>query len=313
MVDTNEYNEKKKYLLDLHIHTSNSDAEESPDVVIEKAKEAGLSLIAITDHNKFTFTTCKEVDGMLVIPGIEFSTEYYVLTRNETTEIHIVGIFPDGVNELDFEDVFEDIGSGKEEYVTAILEDLATRGICITMEEVYGVKRKCEHVGRHQIAEILVNKGIEPNIDSAYDHQIGNFSPYYIPSTRYIHYATMDIVIKKILECGGIPCLAHPYGYMFNEEEIEQLIKHFKEVAGEKAAMEVFYERYLSDSSRMNFLRKMQKKYKILTSCGSDRHRPNQSFATGGNKKIIDDMLFVLGSNIKLDDFVGGIKNNRHL
>lgn len=302
MIDNNEYNEKKKYLFDFHIHTSNSDGEESPDVVIEKAKAVGLSLIAITDHNRFTFTTCKEVEGMLVIPGIEFSTEYYVPTRNETTEIHIVGIFPAGVNESDFQDIFEGIGIGKEEYVAAILENLATRGIYITMKEVYGVERKCERVGRHQIAEILVQKGIEPDIDSAYDHQIGNFSPYYIPSTRYIHYAAMDSVIKKILECGGIPCLAHPYGYMFNEEEIEQLIKHFKEVAGEKAAMEVFYERYLLDSSRMYFLRKMQEKYKILASCGSDRHRPNQPFATGGNKKIIDDMLSVLRSSIKLDD-----------
>lgn len=63
MVNINEHKEEK-YLLDLHIHTSNSDGEESPDVVIQKAKEAGLSLIAITDHNKFTFTTCKEIDGM---------------------------------------------------------------------------------------------------------------------------------------------------------------------------------------------------------------------------------------------------------
>lgn len=186
MIDHNEYNEKKKYLFDFHIHTSNSDGEESPDVVIEKAKAVGLSLIAITDHNRFTFTTCKEVGGMLVIPGIEFSTEYYVPTRNETTEIHIVGIFLAGVNESDFQDIFEGIGTGKEEYVAAILEDLATRGIYITMEEVYSVERKCEHVGRHQIAEILVKKEIESDIDSAYNHQIGNFSPYYIPSRTII-------------------------------------------------------------------------------------------------------------------------------
>lgn len=301
MVNINEHKEEK-YLLDLYIHTSNSDGEESPDVVIQKAKEAGLSLIAITDHNKFTFTTCKEIDGMQIIPGIEFSTEYYVPTRNETTEIHIVGIFPYGVNASDFEDFFKGIGVGKEEYVEAILADLATRGIYITMEEVYNVERKCEHIGRHQIADILVNRGIEQDIDSAYDHQIGNFSPHYIPSTRYIHYATIDAVIKKIVECRRIPCFAHPYRYMFDEEEIEQLIKYFKEIAGKQAAMEVFYERYLSDISRMEFLKKMQEKYNILASCGSDHHRPNQPFATGGSKKVIEDMIYVLESNIKLDD-----------
>ncbi len=298
----NEEHNGRNYLVDLHIHTSNSDGEESPDVVVQKAKEAGLSLIAITDHNRFTFTTCKEVEGMLVIPGIEFSTKYYVPTRNETTEVHVVGIFPYGVNASDFEDILKNIGIGKAQYVDAILADLATRGIYITMEEVYGVERKCEHIGRHQIADILVHRGIEPDIDAAFDNQIGNFSPYYIPSTRYINYQTMDAVVKKIIKCGGIPCLAHPYGYMFDEEEIEQLIKHFKETAGEYAAMEVFYERYLSDVSRMEFLKKMQKKYHILASSASDRHRPNQPFATGGSKKVIEDMLSVLEKNIKLDN-----------
>ena len=57
--------EKKNGLIDLHLHTTNSDGVESPDVVIKKAKEAGFSLIAITDHNCFTFTECK-MSGQMV-------------------------------------------------------------------------------------------------------------------------------------------------------------------------------------------------------------------------------------------------------
>ena len=48
--------EKKNGLIDLHLHTTNSDGMESPDEVIGKAQADGLSLIAITDHNCFTFT-----------------------------------------------------------------------------------------------------------------------------------------------------------------------------------------------------------------------------------------------------------------
>lgn len=294
MIKNGDYLEKQKDLIDLHMHTSNSDGEESPDVVVEKARSWGLSVIAITDHNKFTFTERKQLDGMIIVPGIEFSTEYYVPSWNDTTEIHVVGIFPDGVNEADFDDVFKGIGNGKEAYVTAILNDLETRGIHITLEEVYKVDRKCEHIGRHQIAQVLVDKKIEADIDSAFDHQIGNFSPYYIPSTRFIHYASMDTVVKKIRACGGIPCLAHPYGYGMVETEIEQLIQKFKQAAGKVAAMEVFYERYLSDSPRMNFLQKMQEKYKLLASCGSDRHRPDQPFASGGNIELFKAMIFEL-------------------
>lgn len=77
----------------------------------------------------------------MIIPGIEFSTEYYVPTRDEAKEIHVIGIFPDGVNELEFDDILEDIDSGKEAYVAAILDNLEARGICITMDEVYNVER----------------------------------------------------------------------------------------------------------------------------------------------------------------------------
>lgn len=286
--------EKKNGLIDLHLHTTNSDGMESPDEVIGKAQAAGLSLIAITDHNCFTFTECKMSGQMMIVPGIELSTEYYVPAWKDTTEIHVVGIFPNGVNPEDFEDVFSGIEDGKLDYVKAILEDLKKRKINITLDEVCNVERTCEHVGRHQIAKVLVEKGIESSIDDAFDHQIGNFSPYYIPSTKYVHYVTMETAVKKIIEYGGIPCLAHPYGYSLNEEEIEQLVRNFKQAAGAVAGMEIYYEMYLNDPVRMEFLKKLQIKYDLLASCGSDRHRTDQPFATGGTIELFRVMLNVL-------------------
>ena len=297
-----------KKLLDLHIHTSNSDGEQSPETVIREAKSVGLSLISITDHNTFTFTKCRENGGLIVIPGVEFSTEYMVPSWNETTEIHIVGIFPNGVNPLDFDDLLACIEEGKEEYIRAILDDLESRGIHITMQDVMEVPRKGKHLGRHEIAKVLVNKGIASDIDAAFDQQIGNFSPYYIPSTRYIHYASMEEMVKRISRCGGIPILAHPYGYSMNEMEIEQLISDFKDCAlrGGKSdkrrepftaiGMEIYYERYLSDESRLDFLQKMQRKYNLLASAGSDRHRGNQPFCSAGDYELFEKMLLALNT-----------------
>lgn len=286
-----------KKLIDLHIHTSNSDGEQSPEKVIREAKTVGLSLISITDHNTFTFTKSQECGELIVIPGAEFSTEYMVPNWEDTTEIHIVGIFPNGVNPLDFDDLLACIEEGKEDYIRAILDDLESRGIHITMQEVMAVPRKGKYLGRHEIARVLVNKGIASDVDAAFDQQIGNFSPYYIPSTRYIHYASMEDMVKRIIGCGGIPILAHPYGYSMNEMEIEQLISDFKDCAlyGNKkfttVGMEIYYERYLSDGSRLDFLQKMQKKYNLLASAGSDRHRENQPFCSAGDYELFDRML----------------------
>lgn len=298
-------NEENRQHIDFHLHTTNSDGEQSPEMVVRMAKNAGLSLIAITDHNLFTYTDPWEYIGMSIVPGIELSAEYYVPAWNETTEIHVVGIFPDGVNTADFDWLLSDIEKGKEDYISAILQDLSTRGIHISMQEVMSAERMHEHVGRHEIAKVLVSKGIETSIDDAFDHQIGNFSPFYIPSTRYIHYASLDEVVHQIVESGGIPILAHPYGYSMNESEIEQLIKDFTTAAehrvGKKrkslkspvAGMEVFYQMYVnsSDSSRIDFLKQMQEKYNLLASAGSDRHRSDQPFCTAGDREIFIKML----------------------
>ncbi len=83
----------KKYKIDLHNHTVLSPCgglEMSPSALIARAKELGLDIIAITDHN-----TCKNCRAYLeygkkyditVIPGIEIQT---------MEEIHVVALFPD--------------------------------------------------------------------------------------------------------------------------------------------------------------------------------------------------------------------------
>lgn len=293
-------------LVDLHVHSTNSDGEQSPDEVIHCAKEAGLSAIAITDHNVFTYTEPFVSEGVQVIPGIEFSAEYYVPAWEETTEIHVVGIFPNGVNDSDFEEIFSEIGDGKEAYICAILDDLATRNIHITMDEVIVAKSKGKHIGRHDIARVLVRKGIEKDIEAAFDHQIGNFSPYYIPSTRYIRYAPMKDVIHQVIASGGIPILAHPYGYSMNEKEIELLIEEFSWLVRQEcsggfestgtlpAGMEVYYEKYLTEPERMKFLKHMQTRYGLLASAGGDRHREGQPFCTGGSYDLLGKLVAVL-------------------
>lgn len=312
--------------IDLHLHSFCSDGEESPEEVIQHAREAGQEVIAITDHNKFTFTERKMVNGVLVIPGCEFSTAYKASSEEagnennennenkeegvveedanenkeegaveeDAKEVHVVGLFPNGINPADFADLLDPIREGKLAYDAALLADLATRGIYITMEELHAGADKEKMSGRHRIAEVMVKKGYEASVEDAFDHQIGNFSPYYIPSCRYIRYASMAAIVKRIRDCGGIPCLAHPFGYKMKADEIEQLIRDFKEAAGEVAAMEVYYELYLDDKDKMDFLIWMQIKYSLLPSASSDRHRKDQPFASAGNTVLYENMVKLL-------------------
>jgi predicted metal-dependent phosphoesterase TrpH len=75
-------------LADLHVHTHYSDGEDSPTDVVEQARQRGISVIAITDHDS--------IDGALVAsahaaahPGVD------VIVGEEvsSSEGHVLGLF----------------------------------------------------------------------------------------------------------------------------------------------------------------------------------------------------------------------------
>lgn len=70
-------NAKKKWLkFDLHMHTFRSDGFSSIKKMLTTARDKGLDVVAITDHNLSNEISCKETldkYGIYTIPGIELS------------------------------------------------------------------------------------------------------------------------------------------------------------------------------------------------------------------------------------------------
>ena len=76
-------------IVDLHVHSTESDGTLTPEDLVAEAKKVGLAAFALTDHD-----TCQGVGkampcaasaGIELIPGIELSTDYH------GKEVHIVG------------------------------------------------------------------------------------------------------------------------------------------------------------------------------------------------------------------------------
>ncbi len=266
---------KSEAYIDLHLHTKNSDGECSLDETIQAAKEAGLSAIAITDHNRVTLRSPEKHDGLLVIPGAEFSTTY-LHGEGEKTEVHIVGLFFNGADPR-VSEVFERIN--KNAYVEAILEKLDTLGIHITMEELRARNRESHQFARMQVADLIVEKGFAKDRPDAMDKWIGNFSPYYINSLDYIHYVDTEECIRWICSHGGFPIIAHPFHYRFSRPQIEEMVMRLRRATDCPMGMEVDYGKY-SEEQRA-YLRQLAKKYRLLSSAGSDRHRKDHPFVKG--------------------------------
>ena len=120
-------------MIDLHSHTTCSDGTDSPSELIRKGKEAGLSAIAITDHD--TVSGVQEaLDmgkslGITVISGVEFSAVH------EPGNCHILGYF---VNHQDpaFLGILSAVNEKRNGRNILIADALKEAGYDITIEEV---------------------------------------------------------------------------------------------------------------------------------------------------------------------------------
>lgn len=120
---------------DFHIHSTASDGELNPMEVVKLAKDKGVDIMALTDHN----TTEGVIDaikagkfyGITVIPGVELSTRF----NNE--RIHILGYFSDDRYKSSiFKRVLMHVKSHKVKNVQKLLKKYANMDI--KLDEVSG-------------------------------------------------------------------------------------------------------------------------------------------------------------------------------
>src|ERR1051325_2296228 len=82
---------------DLHLHTYHSDGTRSPREVIDLAREHGLDIIAISDHDQlaayFEVKRYAEERGITLIPGVELSCAV------DGVDVHILAYAFDAVDE----------------------------------------------------------------------------------------------------------------------------------------------------------------------------------------------------------------------
>ena len=288
---------KHAYGIDLHIHTTSSDGTRTVSEMIQDALDFGLTNIAVTDHNQFAILNPKNVSGMEVIPGAEFSTAYRT-EAGKLLEVHVVGVFFDGIPS-EIHHIFRKIPLQRKYYLDAIITKLNHLGISISYEELICEFPDSNQIGRRHIAELLVKKHFAESINDAFDRLIGNRSPYWVDSTKFMKYMPLKDCVEKICSHGGLPILAHPYHYHCTDEEVLKIVEDFRMFAGEHpAGIEVFYSKYHEE--RRKQLLKIAEKYNLYPSAGSDRHAVTDPFIRG-DAALLDAMKLAVrqGKNTK--------------
>jgi len=240
---------------DLHVHTIFSDGALSPTEIITRAKNAGLNIISITDHDSIggldEAIAVGRDSGLEVIPGIELSASL------DGREVHILGYFVNHFNQelVDSLAGFQDERMNRAKRIVGKLNKMNIPiHIDSVMEHVTG-----DSVGRPHIASALVTEGHATTYQQAFMKYIGDGRPAYERKWNY----SPEETIRLINKAGGLSFLAHP-GRSMNEDLLFRLIK-----AG-LDGIEVIHPSHPPEI--VYYYRGIVNEYCLLESGGSDFH-----------------------------------------
>ena len=272
--------------IDLHTHSTSSDGSDTPQELVQKAKEAGLSAIALTDHDSVEGIAAaqKEAEkiGIEFIPGIEFSIA-------GKKQCHIVGLYIDPENPRLLE-VSNTLRSNRTGRMAQICRNLQNMGFDITFEECEKLAGE-DFIGRAHIGKMLVDKGYCSSIDEAFNKYIGPNGPAYVGKAPF----PPEEAIKAIRDAGGVAFLAHLHLTSDSTDELDDMLKRFKEAG--LNGIEGYYSTYTYE--HVKAFRTLAVKHSLAFSGGSDYHgemKPHISLGKGLGKLNIP--YFVL-QNIK--------------
>lgn len=256
-------------LADLHTHTTASDGQLSPAELLHNAVEAGINMLAITDHDTIAGITALDkgaAHSCTVIPGIELSTSWRKIG------IHIIGLNIDLQNTALLAGIMQQQAARlqRSQIIARKLEKIGFEDTLNGASKLAGNSI----IGRPHFAQHLVNSGQVKSMKDAFQKYLGPGKPGDIRDV----WASMEDVIAWIHKAGGTAVLAHPAKYRLTNLKMGELVKEFR--AGGGDALEVISGK--QDPALTTRLGKLANRIGLSASCGSDFHQPGQSWAALG-------------------------------
>ena len=189
--------------VDLHMHSTASDGSVAPADVVAAAHQAGLSAIALTDHDTvdgiIEAQAAGQALGVRVVAGVELSAV------DDGEEIHVLGLHlthPEHIAAA-----LVELKEARRDRAKTTVEKLNSLGIPVTLEAVFAAAGDGA-VGRPHIAKALVAGGWARDFRDAFDKWLGNGRPACIEKRT----VTFEEAARLIHDAGGLAVYAHPGG-----------------------------------------------------------------------------------------------------
>ena len=195
--------ETRMPLVDLHSHSHYSDGSLAPADLVALAARAGITMLALTDHDSVAGLAEAQVAanelGIQLVPGVELSTTW------NGHSIHIVGLGIDP-NEPSLQLGLSQQAQARANRAKAIGERLSDLGMVGAYEGALALANSPDAISRTHYGQWLLAEGHITHVQQAFDKYLGPRKPASVP----MPWASLPEVIQWIKQAGGVAVIAHP-------------------------------------------------------------------------------------------------------
>jgi hypothetical protein len=252
-------------LIELQSHSTVSDGQLAPGEVVAQAWEAGVTTLALTDHDAIAgvpeATEAAKGLGVELVPAIEMSC-----VHEYAEDLHVCGYW------VDLEKIAPACERAQQERVEraeAIIQRLRNWGFEVKLEDAIAEAGDALSIGRPHIARAAGASG-----------DLGPFfEEYLVPGAKAFvprQWPTAEQAIELIHESGGSAVIAHPYWDIESPAEVEDLIRSLK-----PEGVETFYPSHTEEQTK--HLLSLCQELDLIPTASSDYHGPtHKTFAKFG-------------------------------
>jgi 3',5'-nucleoside bisphosphate phosphatase len=255
---------------DLHLHTPHSDGLYSPAEVVDLARRAGLTAVALTDHDTLTgIAAARSAAGaaLEVVAGVEITAEF------RARELHLLAYFVD-TDDGPLALALDRLRRARVDRFREMIDRLRGQGVRLD-GDVLAEVGTAPALGRRHLAEVLVRRRQVGTVREAFHRYLGDGAGADVPKVRL----PVAEAIALVAGAGGVSAWAHPPAGAGPDE--------LRELAGlGLGAVEVEYPSFRA--ARVGELRDLARRFGLAVTGGSDCHGPEPAGRTVGARTISD-------------------------
>jgi len=269
---------------DLQSHSTHSDGALAPAEVVQRAAQAGVELLALSDHDTMSgiaeALAAGERVGISVVTAVEISAVDDGSPRRglddggPPRELHILGYRIDHSDPTLAERLARFLGD-REQRTMRMAAGLRELGLELDEHELDARRAAGEPIGRPHLAQaVLACPANAGRLKDEGIDEVGSFIGAYLvegrPAFRIREIPTVAQAVDTIHEAGGVAVWAHPFWDLEDPEEALATIERFHALGID--GVEAFYLTHTREQTEL--LAGRCRTLGLLTTGSSDFHGP---------------------------------------